>query len=419
MESFLKFLYQSPTAHFAVKNLSETLIDSEFILLKEGSPWELSEGKSYLVTRGQTALIAFTIPQKYNSFHFIGAHTDSPNLRLRHAPSQKNENYHQHPVEVYGGVLLHTWIDRDLAIAGTLTVNKGGTLTPVLVNINTPMFKIPSLAIHLHRDVNEKGLHLNKHQHFNAISGLIDVEEKEVQSLVGYIAETYGYSLDDIKGFDLSFYDYQKPSVIGIQNEFISSPRLDNLAMCYAGIEALKKADVKNSISVVALFDHEEVGSESYTGAAGSFLEDTLHRICSALSISDFYEMKSRSFFISADMAHAIHPNYKEKHDGLEFPLINKGPVFKYNANERYATNSETEAYLNLLAEEAGVKIQRFTNRQDLACGSTIGPAISTRIGVPTIDIGNPMLSMHSIRELCGVQDMQEIERLFIAFFQK
>jgi aspartyl aminopeptidase len=419
MNKFISFLEKCPTADFAVKNISETLNKSKFKRLEESEEWHIETEKDYYVSRGNSAIIAFRIPKKFDKLHFVGAHTDSPNLRLRHVPDSKNENYAQHAIEIYGGVLLHTWIDRDLAIAGKLIIKSDKGLRELLINVNKPIFKIPSLAIHLNRNVNEDGLKFNKHKHFNVISGLINTDNEEVNSILSYLAKEYNIKESLIKGFDLSLYDYNPPALTGLNEEFISSPRLDNLAMCYASIEALKDSKPKSAITFSVLFDHEEVGSESYTGAAGSFLSDTLSRIQSSLCITNFFEMKSNSYFISADMAHAIHPNYKELHDSLEFPLINKGPVIKYNINERYATNAETEAYLIDLLEDNHIAYQRFTNRQDLACGSTIGPAISTRVGIKTIDIGNPMLSMHSIRELCGVKDMHEMIKLFKAFYSK
>ena len=419
MKQFISFLEKSPTAEYAVKNVSNTLKNSGFTCLNESEQWNLTTEKSYYVTRGSSAIIAFKVPEKYDKFNFIGAHTDSPNLRLRHVPSEKNENYIQHAVEIYGGVLLHTWIDRDLALAGKLIYKSEDGLKEQLVNVNKPIFKIPSLAIHLNRNVNEDGIKLNKHQHFNAISGLVKLENENISSILSYLAKEYSIDESSIKGFDLSLYDYNPPGVVGIKEEFISSPRLDNLAMCYASINALVESEPNSTIAFSVLFDHEEVGSESYTGAAGSFLSDCLARIEKSLDIKNMFEMKSQSYFISADMAHAIHPNYKDRHDSLEFPLINKGPVIKYNANERYATNAETEAYLIDLLDDNNIPYQRFTNRQDLACGSTIGPAISTRLGIKTIDIGNPMLSMHSIRELCGANDMYEIIKLFKIFYSK
>jgi aspartyl aminopeptidase len=417
---FLDFLYDSPTPFHAVENLENQLKNGGFISLNENESWSLEVGKSYVVNRNQTALIAFHVPKNLKAINLIGAHTDSPTLKIRHVSEKIDENVRLHPIEVYGGVLLHTWLDRDLCLAGEVTVNNGDKIEKKLINFKEPFFKIPSLAIHLDRGVNDNGLKLNKHNHFNAISSLVDTEKIDKELLFSKIAEKLSVKNEDILGFNLSFYDHQKPQTIGLNSEFVSSPRLDNLAMAKVATDSILKGNFSDEIlPLVAFFDHEEVGSTSYAGAAGSFLEDVLERIREAtkITVDDFYKIKANSVFVSADMAHAIHPNFREKHDGAEFPVMDKGPVIKYNTSERYATDAFTESVIIKLCKENNIPYQRYTHREDLACGSTIGPSTAARIGIKTVDIGNPMLSMHSIREMCSVKDLEYLTKLFDKFF--
>lgn len=408
-----KFLDASPSPFHAVAETARRLREAGFVELSEIDPWVLEPGGKHFVTRADASIVAFRVgarPPVDAGFRVVGAHTDSPNLRLKPQPQAGKEGYLQLGVEIYGGVLLYTWLDRDLSIAGRLVVEEpDGTLARKVVRLPGAICRVASLAIHLDREVNDKGLVLNRQQHMVPILGLGD-GPTGVERLLAALAGTCGADPGKIRGFDLGLHD-AAPAALGGQDEaFVFSGRLDNLASCHAAITALVRAPaVADATRVVALFDHEEIGSESAQGAAGPFLHDVLERVVAATSPtaqSGLARAIAASFSISADMAHAVHPNHADKHEGRHMPKLGRGPVVKSNVQQRYATDGLTAARFRGFAREAGVAVQDFVTRTDLACGSTIGPITAARLGLPTVDVGNPMLSMHSVRELCGSADV-------------
>lgn len=409
--SLLRFIDASPTPFHAVESLRARLADSGFRQLEESVPWHLQPGQAYFVIRGGSSLIAWiqgTGAVAEHGFRIFGAHTDSPNLRLKPLPDLRQHGYRQLGVEVYGGVLLSSWADRDLALAGRVHYREAsGAVRSTLMRVDRPLLRIPLLAIHLNRDVNEKGLILNAQNHLPPLFGL-QGRLAETESLEAFVAKELGIRPEAILSHELSLFDTQPSSLLGEQDEFLSAPRLDNLCSCFCGLEALLR-DRQQSCAhtrVLACFDHEEIGSETVKGAASSFLKTMVRRLAQDSGIAQAEETAlAHSVLLSADMAHAIHPNYPERHDAQHFPQINAGPVIKINAQGRYATDGATEALFEQICRQRHIPVQKFVNRTDLACGSTIGPMVSAELGVPTVDVGLAQLSMHSIRELSGSQD--------------
>ncbi len=424
-DDLLRFIDESPTPFHAVNELSQMLEDAGFECIREEDAWALKAGGRYYLTRNDSSLIAFSMgtkPVEQTGFNIIGAHTDSPNLRLKPNPVYENAGYVQLGVEVYGGALLGTWTDRDLGLAGRLIVSskRGGTDSK-RIKIDRPILRIPQLAIHLNRNVNEKGLQLNAQQHLPPVFRLVENGKKVDQAFREFIAKETGVKPAEIIGMDLMLHDTQPSAIGGIEDEFVFAPRLDNLASCHAATLALIEAPKRSSATrVLVFYDNEEVGSETAQGGASPFLKDTLERM--TFNADDPREAcmraVARSLFISADMAHAVHPNYAEMHDTRHWPKLNAGPVIKTNAGQRYATDGETGAQFARLCQKAGVPVQQFAMRSDLRCGSTIGPITAANLGIRTVDIGNPMLSMHSIREMAGTKDHPALIRVFNEFFK-
>ncbi len=408
IDDFLAYLGASPTPFHAVDQARQRLESAGFRALDEAEPWDKLGPGSYYVTSSGSNLFAFVLPATHEhrrAFHIVGAHTDSPNLRLKPNATFTAEGYTQLGVEVYGGALLNSWLDRDLGLAGRIHVHddKGG-ITPRLVSIDKPIARVPQLAIHLDREVNERGLVLDRQNHLAPIIGLGEV------SLANTLAEAAGIAADRIAGSELMLYDVTPPALGGVAGELVFSARLDNLAMCHAAVTAIQRATKPTSIPVIALFDHEEVGSTSAAGAAGAVLPRVLERLMP--SRDDFHQACARSTCISADMAHAIHPNYAARHEPRHKPQLNGGPVIKTNAQQRYATTAATTAMFAELCRAEDVPVQHYANRTDLPCGSTIGPITATLLGIATVDVGNPILSMHSARELGGARDPELMTRV-------
>jgi aspartyl aminopeptidase len=347
---------------------------------------------------------------KEGGFRIIGAHTDSPNLRVKPQPDIKRAESWLIGVEPYGGVLLATWTDRDLGIAGRVSLrSKGDTLQveSKLLRIDRPICRIPNLAIHLNRTANSEGLKLNEQKHLPALWSLARGKRaEEGEHFRNFIADELGVEPSRILGWDLCLYETVPPCVAGVDGEFIHAPRLDNQASCHAALEALLTTAGEDSAStqVIALFDHEEIGSRTSRGAASSFLRDVLTRL-SGERASDLARAITHSFIVSADMAHGHHPNYTDKHDAQHKPLLNGGPVLKTHNEWRYASDAEDSAVWRGLCADAGVPLQEFVNRSDLRCGSTIGPIVSAELGIRGVDVGCAMYSMHSIREMAGSED--------------
>ena len=405
----LDYLGSSPTPYHAVDNCAARLEEQGFTRLWESDPWKrLSPGR-YFVAFEDATMLAFVIPDgEVRSFRIVGAHTDSPNLRLKPVGTYVKEGYAQAAVEVYGGALLSTWLDRDLSLAGRVLVRgEDGRVTSRLVRLDGAVARVAQLAIHLDREVNDKGLVLNKQEHMPPILGLVGGDQ--APSLKDACAQALEVPQDTLVGLDLMFFDTVAPTVGGLQGEFIFSARLDNLAMCHAATRALigSASRLADAVPLMVLFNHEEVGSLSATGAGSHVLPRIMERISLAVGHDREAHLRAvaSSLCLSADMAHAVHPNYADRHEARHKPSLNGGPVIKINAQQRYATCARTAALFEEVCRAAGVPMQTYVHRSDLACGSTIGPTTSTLLGIPTVDVGNPMLSMHSIREMGGSQD--------------
>lgn len=407
-DDLLAYIEASPTPWHAVRETRRRLEEAGYRALDERERWNLSPGDKVFVIRGGSSIAAFelgTAPPSEAGFRFVGAHTDSPNLRLKPRPQRQREQIHQLSVEPYGGVLLHTWLDRDLSIAGRLLTRDGDGLAETLVRFDAPLARVSSLAIHLHRDVNEEGLRLNPQEHMLPMFAF----GGEAPALEAVLAERAGVDPAAIIGWDLCLFDVLPPSRGGVDGEMIFAPRLDNLASCHAGLSALLGAgDATKASRGVVLYDHEECGSMSPQGADSPFVPELLERLARAFDdTSDAYPRAlARSFLVSADMAHAVHPNYADRHEPEHKPRLGAGPVIKTNVNQRYATDGESAARFKRWCAEADVVPQEFVTRSDLRCGSTIGPISAGRLGVRALDVGNPMLSMHSCREMAASADV-------------
>lgn len=420
-DSLITFLNASPTPFHAVTNIAKKLSELGALALDEKSTWQVKPWQLAYVTRNQSSIIAFRLPKEIAptkiAFHIIAAHTDSPCLKLKpHAP-EPFANYLQWGVEVYGGALFNSWLDRDLGIAGRITFSNSQGIQSQLVRFENKPVRIPQLAIHLDRGVNDSGLILNPQRHLTPIFGLTQPAQKSFEAS---LEEAVGVPFRELTS-ELHLYDTSPACYGGYDDEFIYAGRLDNLAMSHAALEAFaNETPSSNVIQVIALFDHEEVGSTSAHGANSNFIEAAIDRCIHTLGLTREEGMAAlaRSRLISADMAHAIHPNYPEKHEPNHYPLIGRGPVLKGNVNMRYASNSESSAHFKSLCKLAGVPWQDFITRTDLACGTTIGPHVAAALGIPTVDIGNPMLSMHSAREMCGSEDQGLMIRVMQEFLK-
>jgi len=423
----LAFIDRSPTPYHAVAESVERLRAAGYEALEESEHWDLAPGARRYVVRNEGSLFAFEVGTQAPSeagFRVIGAHTDSPNLRIKPSADVKANGYCQLAVEPYGGVLLHTWLDRDLSIAGRVTVRAEEGLATRLVDFGRPLLRIPNLAIHLYREIREEGLKLNAQQHLAPILGLenapplrdLVARELRAQKLADVSAE-------QVLAFDLMAYDTQASGVAGLHGEFVHAPRIDNLASCHAALCALLRAGESGPAArtrAIAFYDHEEVGSRSAEGAAGPFLAEGLERIVSGRKdgAQGLSRAIARSTLVSADMAHAVHPNYADRHEPGHRPVIGGGPVVKLNANQSYASDSATTALFGSLCAAEQVEPQYFVVRSDLACGSTIGPISAARVGIRTVDVGNPMLSMHSCREMAGSADVEPMIRVLTGLFR-
>jgi aspartyl aminopeptidase len=347
----------------------------------------------------------------------LGAHTDSPNLRVKPLPDLGDAGYAQLALEPYGGVLLHTWLDRDLSLAGRLVVHREGRQSVHLVDFGRSILRVPSLAIHLHREIREEGLRLNPQAHLAAISGLNGASGlRELLAAELGAKASVEVAPTDIAAFDLMTYDVTRASLGGIADELVCASRLDNLASCHAAVSALVSSARRGAARTRALvlYDHEEVGSRSTAGAGGPFLGDFLERL--VLANGGGRESSKRalsaSLLVSVDMAHAVHPNWADRHERGHRPVIGKGPVLKVNVNQSYATDAETAGAIVQAARACGTNLQHFVARSDFVCGSTIGPIAAARTGIATVDVGNPMLAMHSCRETAGAADVEPMIRV-------
>lgn len=422
LERLLDFLRRSPTPWHAVACMAQRLDAAGYRRLDERETWYLKPGERVYVTRNDSSIIALQLPtDPLSALRLIGAHTDSPGLRLKPNAAQLSGGWLQLGVEVYGGALLAPWFDRDLGIAGRVHVRHGnGRLEGLLLHLDKPVAIIPSLAIHLDREVNA-GRPINAQTQMAPVL-LQGGETTDLELLLqGWLAEHHRLEGVEILDFELGLQDTQPPARVGVRGELISGARLDNLLSCFMGLEALLDGDGRQAAVLVAN-DHEEVGSASACGAQGPFLGDVLRRVNAQLGEpgdEGFIRLIQSSRLISCDNAHALHPNFIDKHDADHGPLINGGPVIKFNANQRYATTSATAAIFRDLCREVQVPVQAFVSRADVGCGTTIGPITATELGVPTLDVGVPQWAMHSIRETAGANDIEFMTRVLTAFVNR
>ena len=408
----LRFIDQGPCPSFAADAVVERLRSAGFTARDPRNPqWDLDRGR-YLIQRGGTVIAWIQRSRKLKSFRIIGAHTDSPHLRLKPNAAYACEGCLQLGVEVYGGALINSWLDRDLGLAGRIATSDGSLHA---LRIHRPLARVAQLAIHLDRRINEDGLKLNPQLHLAPLWGL-SRDNDPAEEFRALLASATGVRPADIVGHDLTLYDLTPALTGGMRDELIFAPRLDNLASCHAGLAALLAATdgEDGTIPMLAYFDHEEVGSTSADGADGPLLELVMERIAHAAGLDrpGLQSVLHSSILCSADMAHAVHPNYADRHEPRHKPHLGSGPVLKSNVNQRYATGLSGVAYIKRLATTAQVPIQDFVARSDLGCGSTIGPAIAARLGMEVIDLGAPMLSMHSARECAAVADQGLYARL-------
>jgi aspartyl aminopeptidase len=437
---YVDFTNKSPTPFHAVGNIVEMLVARGYEEISETVVWPpLNQGGKYFVRRNGSSIIAFSIGGQYvkeRGFKIVGGHTDSPNFQLKPKSHTKKGSMVGVGVQCYGGGLWHTWFDRELTVAGRVVLQKGADsrLSSALVHIPKPLMRIPTLAIHLRTQAERDAFGPNKETHLVPLMATEKAIQEAFQDpslpttgeqsplLMKILSDSLGCSVEDIVDFDLSVVDTQPAVIGGALDEFVFAPRIDNLASCYCGIHALLKADetlaTDDQVRMVALFDHEEVGSESAQGAAGSFVTDLVERF-SAPNTSTRAAAIANSFLFSVDCAHAAHPNYLDKHEESHRPVIHSGPAIKYNANVRYATNGYTGAVVKALAKRSATPVQSFCVKNDSPCGSTIGPILSTLSGIAAVDIGIPMLSMHSIRETCGTVDLMHLTNLLECFFNE
>lgn len=421
-DDLMSFLAAGPSPYHAVAITAEKLEKAGFRKVAETDAWDGETGGKYVVRGG--ALIAWYVPEgaaAHTPFRIIGAHTDSPNLRVKPLPDTGGHGWRQVAVEVYGGPLLNSWLDRDLGLAGRLSLRDGSTH---LVNVDRPLLRVPQLAIHLDRNVVAEGLKLDKQRHMQPVWGLgNDVRDGD---LIAFLEEEAGLERGSATGWDLMVHSVEPPAYLGRDRDLVAGPRMDNLLSVHAGAAALTAVAGPGSttvlpyIPVLAAFDHEENGSQSDTGADGPLLGSVLER--SVYARGGTYEDRARAFAgtvcVSSDTGHAVHPNYAERHDPTHHPRVNGGPILKVNVNNRYATDGSGRAVWTAACEKAGVPLQAFVSNNALPCGTTIGPITAARHGIRTVDIGAAILSMHSARELCGADDPFHLANALVAFLE-
>ena len=448
------FLAASPTPYQMCAHAGKRLAAAGFTELKEEDAWAqkgaLRKGGRYFFTRAASTLVAFAVGGAFepgNGFKVVGAHTDSPVLKVKPVSKKTASGYHQLGVECYGGGLWHTWFDRELSLAGSLIVSKaGGGFERKLVHIKQPLMRIPSLCIHLQTAEERAKLEVNKETHLVPIVAMLNeeinktaatepdskkqkIDARHAPELLQVLADEAGCKVGDILDMDITLYDTQPGSTWGQKQEFFSGARLDNQVHCFTGIEALLAhceagcLESDTDVSVLVCFDHEEVGSDSTHGAGSPIMKEIVERVNTCFGVGagceQFKLSLRKSFVISADVAHAVHPNYSAKHEANHGPLLNKGTVIKSNSNQRYATSAITGFVIRELSRQAGIAVQEFVVKNDCPCGSTIGPAIAAHTGIRTVDVGISSLSMHSIRETIGVEDIDNSVKLFSTFYRQ
>ena len=423
-QQLVDFCYESPTAFHAVASSVKILEENGFKPLQETDDWQLEQNGKYYFVRNDSALMAFIVGSKKvadSGFKIVGAHNDSPGFRIKPNPEWvSKDHYLRLNTEVYGGPILNTWFDRPLAIAGRVTCKSDNIYKPKerLININKPLAIIPNMAIHLNPNLNN-GYVYDKQIDTLPFVGQVNAKFEGKGYLHGLLTVELVVDYDDILDYDLFLYEYQKGCLIGPDNEYISSSRLDNLQSVYAAVNALCQTENPESTCVIACFDNEEVGSGSRMGADSTMLSDLLERVTLTFggSRKDYLRALASSFIISADGAHACHPNLKEKEDPTTRPIVNGGPTIKQSGQRSYTSDSITSSVFRQICERAGVPSQCFVNRSNVKGGSTIGPISASHVSIPSVDVGVPMLAMHSIREMCGVKDNYYMLKALKAFF--
>jgi aspartyl aminopeptidase len=436
-EKFINFNKTSPSPYNAMHTIEKMLEKANFVKLKESDSWKIEHGGFYYMTRGAySSIIAFSIPEKLDenksAFKIIGTHSDSPCFRLAPKFDSKSSGFEQVHLQMYGGGLWHTWYDRTLILGGRVIVkDEEGHLVTRIYQSKKPVAKVPTLAIHLQT---ESTLNINKENDLKPIIATsilkqLNCGEGDCSALMTFLSKELEVDVKDIIDFDLCFADSQDAHIFGLYDEFISSPRIDNLFSVFTSVEsimALKNNEenkkTQQDINIIAMFDHEEVGSSSYVGADSEYIRSIMLRITYGLQMKDeevFQRMLRRSYLLSSDMAHSVHPNFSSKHQSSHTPVINKGVVLKRNANLRYTTDSISGAIIRRIAEKNEVPLMDFIVRCDSSCGSTIGPMMSTQLGCLASDIGCPQLGMHSISETAGVLDFCYYFKLMLGFFEE
>jgi len=423
-QELVDFIHQSPTAFHVVENTAKELEQEGFKYLDLTTAWDIKPGGKYYTTKSESALFAFQIgtdQPETSGIKLVSAHSDSPGFKIKPSPEMLADGkYLKLNTEVYGGPILMTWLDRPLSLAGRVLLKSNNPLNPShrLVDLKKPLLIIPSVAIHLNRSVND-GIELNKQVDMLPLMTMVNDTLEKDNYLLKLIAEELKVDMAEILDFDLFVYEYEKGCLVGPNQEFISSPKLDDLAMVHAGLKALLASKNTNSTNILCVFDNEEVGSVTKQGAGSPVLRNIIERIMEKLGKSqeEYQRAIYRSFMISADMAHSVHPNHPEKHDPVLHPVMNAGPVIKIHANQKYTTDGESGAIFETICKTADVPVQKFVNRSDMVGGSTLGNVSTGKIDIRTVDIGNPMLGMHSVRELGGTRDHSYVTKAFETFY--
>lgn len=426
VQQLLNFIDASPSPWHAVASLEQALLNASFMRLYETQQWQLEPGGQYYVIRDDSSIIAFVSGQKTlpeSGYKIIGAHTDSPGLRIKPHALFKSGELLCMSVEVYGGPILATFTDRDLSFAGRVSYRtETDTIKTKLVRFEQSLLRLPNLAIHMNRTVNEEGLKLNKQTELPLLFASSSQQQLPDKIFTDLLTAQSGLTAEQILSWEFNIYDTQKGEFWGANQEFYADSQLDNLVSCHAGITALLNENVLHSGNTVvcAFFDHEEVGSESSKGADGSFMPDVLERIAQAqaLTAEDYKRALAHSFMLSVDMAHAYQPNFPAAYEVEHKVYVNKGPVIKLNANQRYSSETVSEAMFISWCQQADVPYQKYSHRTDIPCGSTIGPMASAKLGIRTVDVGNAMWAMHSIRESAGVLDHTYMVKVMACFFK-
>ncbi|MCF8008780.1 MAG: M18 family aminopeptidase [Halanaerobiales bacterium] len=419
--SLIEYLKKSPTPYHAVDNVKNTLKKEGYKELSLKSKWKLKENSKYFLIKNGSALIAFTtssIDKLTNGFKIIGAHTDSPGLKIKPNPEFEDEkNYLKINTEVYGGPILSTWFDRPLSLAGRISIKDNDQIKNINIKFDKPLMIIPNLAIHLNREVNQKNK-IDKQRDLMPIMATVDQKQNIKGAIIKLISQEVGVDSTKILDFDLYLRDTEPPLIVGSKKEFLSAGQIDDLAMVHASLLALINSN-SSFFKLLALFDNEEIGSMTDVGADSPLLNNVIERIVYSLNKSreEYLQLIENSFMVSADMAHAVHPNKQKKHDPTNQPVLNKGLVIKVSSNRKYTTDSYSGAFIKKLCIENKIKYQEFVNNSNQKGGSTIGPINLSHLGVKSVDIGNPVLSMHSIKELTGLNDHDNIIKLMTTFY--